>query len=374
MEDEVYMRRAIELAKKGRGWTNPNPMVGAVIVKNNRIIAEGYHHRCGDLHAERDALKNLKESAKGATIYVTLEPCCHQGKQPPCCEAVYESGITRVVIGSRDPNPLVAGKGAQYLRSKGITVEEDFLRPECDQINPVFFHYITSKRPYVVMKYAMTLDGKISTRTGASKWITGEEARRYVHYERSYYNAIMAGIGTVIADDPMLNVRDIEGAHQPVRIIVDSGLNISTDSAIVKSAKQYETYVVCINDEDFSKCMRLAKNKIEKIDELISYGVNIIETPEKNGHVDLKYLMDTLGAKGIDSVYVEGGGTLHEACMKAGIVNHISAYVAPKIFGGADAKTPVEGVGVSQPDEAMMLDLVSTRKLGKDLLLEYDVN
>ena len=221
MQEQEYMRRAIELAKKGMGWTNPNPLVGAVIVKDGRIIGEGYHRRCGELHAERNAIASLTESAEGATIYVTLEPCCHYGKTPPCTEAIIEQKIARVVIGSRDPNPFVAGKGAQLLREHGIVVEEDFLREECDAINPVFFHYIVTQKPYVVMKYAMTLDGKIATHTGASKWITGEEARHHVHELRGHYAAIMAGIGTVLADDPMLNCRR-EGAHQPLRVIVDS--------------------------------------------------------------------------------------------------------------------------------------------------------
>ena len=207
MTDEFYMRRAIELAKKGRGWTNPNPMVGAVIVKNGSIIGEGYHEKCGELHAERNAIASLTESAEGATLYVTLEPCCHYGKTPPCTEAILEQKIARVVIGSRDPNPKVAGKGVQMLREAGVTVVEDFMREECDQLNPVFFHYITTKTPYVVMKYAMTLDGKIATKTGASKWITGESARKEVQHMRHQYMGIMAGIGTVLADDPMLNVR-----------------------------------------------------------------------------------------------------------------------------------------------------------------------
>ena len=182
--DQDYMKRAIELAKKGEGWTNPNPMVGAVIVKDGRIIGEGYHARCGELHAERNAIASLTESAEGATLYVTLEPCCHYGKTPPCTEAILEQKIKKVVIGSRDPNPKVAGKGAKILRDAGVAVVEDFMRDKCDELNPIFFHYITTKTPYVVMKYAMTLDGKIATKTGASKWITQEAARREVQYMR----------------------------------------------------------------------------------------------------------------------------------------------------------------------------------------------
>ncbi len=192
MTDRDFMMRAIKLAKKGEGWTNPNPMVGAVIVKNGKIIGEGYHEKCGQLHAERNAIASLTESAEGATIYVTLEPCCHYGKTPPCTEAILEQKIARVVIGSRDPNPKVAGKGAEILRRAGLQVQEDFMREECDELNPIFFHYITNKTPYVVMKYAMTADGKIATKTGASKWITGEEARNEVQLMRHKYMGIMA--------------------------------------------------------------------------------------------------------------------------------------------------------------------------------------
>ena len=231
MTDRDFMMRAIELAKKGKGWTNPNPMVGAVIVKNGKIIGEGYHEKCGQLHAERNAIASLTESAEGATIYVTLEPCCHYGKTPPCTEAILEQKIARVVIGSRDPNPKVAGKGAEILRRAGLQVQEDFMREECDELNPVFFHYITNKTPYVVMKYAMTADGKIATKTGASKWITGEEARNEVQRMRHKYMGIMAGIGTVLADNPLLNTR-IEGKKSPVRIICDSKLRMPLDSQI----------------------------------------------------------------------------------------------------------------------------------------------
>ena len=195
MTDRDYMLRAISLAKKGTGYTSPNPLVGAVIVKDGRIIGEGYHAIYGDLHAERNAIKNLTEDAKGATIYVTLEPCCHYGKQPPCTEAILAAGITKVVIGSRDPNPLVSGKGTDFLRSHGIEVIEDFMREECDELNPIFFIIITEKTPYVVMKYAMSMDGKIATRTGSSRYVTNEFSRNEVQKMRHKYRGIMAGIG-----------------------------------------------------------------------------------------------------------------------------------------------------------------------------------
>ncbi len=365
IQDKQYMLRAIELAAKGGGWTNPNPNVGAVIVKDGRIIGEGYHERCGQLHAERNAFANLTEDASGATIYVTLEPCCHYGKTPPCTEAIIEHNIARVVIGSRDPNPLVAGKGAKLLREKGIVVEEDFMREECDKLNAIFFHHITTGKPYVAMKYAMTLDGKIATRTGASKWITGDKAREHVHTKRSRYAAILAGIGTVLADDPMLNAR-IDNAHQPVRVIVDTSLRIPMDSNIVKSAGEYKTIVAC-------KSLEQPDKQIEKKNQLEELGITVVELPLVDGHVSLKSLMEYLASQGLDSVYIEGGGQIHESALKEGIVNHVYAYVAPKIFGGSEAKTPVEGVGVSVPDECAKLILTDTSVLGEDILLEYEV-
>lgn len=365
IEDQKYMQRAIELAAKGGGWTNPNPNVGAVIVKDGRIIGEGYHERCGQLHAERNAFAHLTEDASGATIYVTLEPCCHYGKTPPCTEAIIEHNIARVVIGSRDPNPLVAGKGAKLLREKGIVVEEDFMREECDKLNAIFFHHITTGKPYVAMKYAMTLDGKIATRTGASKWITGDKAREHVHTKRSRYAAILAGIGTVLADDPMLNAR-IDNAHQPVRVIVDTSLRIPMDSNIVKSAGEYKTIVAC-------KSLEQSNKQIEKMNQLEELGITVVELPLVDGHVSLKSLMEYLASQGLDSVYIEGGGQIHESALKEGIVNHVYAYVAPKIFGGSEAKTPVEGVGVSVPDECAKLILTDTSVLGEDILLEYEV-
>lgn len=384
MTDRDYMRRAIALAANGIGWSNPNPLVGAVVVKDGEIIGEGYHARCGELHAERNAFAHLTGNAKGATIYVTLEPCCHHGKQPPCTEAIVEHGIAKVVIGSRDPNPLVSGKGTEFLRSHGIEVIEDFMREECDKLNGIFFHYITTKRPYVTMKYAMTLDGKIATHTGASKWITGDRARSHVHAIRSRYNGIMAGIGTVFADDPMLNVRDVTldaaitasgyevqhadwqdvnewKAHQPVRIIIDSNLRIPIDSSIVRTAGEYETIVAC------------ATNDTKKQKELEDKGVKVIICPGEDGRVDLQKVMTILGENKIDSVLIEGGGHIHEAALRAGIVNHVCAYVAPKLFGGADAKTPVEGVGVLEPSNGAVLDYIGMTMLGDDLLLEYDI-
>lgn len=363
MTDQEYMLRAIQLAKKGEGWTNPNPMVGAVIVKDGRIIGEGYHKKCGELHAERNAIASLTESAEGATIYVTLEPCCHYGKTPPCTEAIIEQKIKKVVIGSRDPNPKVAGKGAQILRESGITVVQDFMREECDRLNPVFFHYITTKTPYVVMKYAMTLDGKIATKTGASKWITGEPARQEVQHMRHRYMGIMAGIGTVLADDPMLNVR-VEGWKSPVRIVCDSSLRIPLDSQIVRSAKEYRTIVAYAGREENEK---ITEKITEKIERLHAKGVDTVCCPDEKGQIDLKKLMTYLGNEGIDSILLEGGGTLNDSALRAGIVKEVHCFIAPKLFGGKNSKTPVQGIGIGLPSEALKLKCTDICRIGEDI-------
>ena len=362
MTDQNYMLQAIQLAKQGEGWTNPNPMVGAVIVKNGRIIGKGYHKKYGELHAERNAIASLTESAEGATIYVTLEPCCHYGKTPPCTEAIIEQKIKRVVIGSRDPNPKVSGKGIKMLQEAGIEVIEDFMREECDRLNPVFFHYLTTKTPYVVMKYAMTLDGKIATKTGASKWITGEAARAEVQHMRHRYMGIMAGIGTVIADDPMLNVR-VEGWKSPIRILCDSGLRIPLDGQIVKSAGKYRTIVAYADSENTE-----AKRK-----RLHEMGVETICCPDENNQVDLKKLMKYLGEEGIDSILLEGGGTLNDSALRAGIVQEVQAFIAPKLFGGMNSKTPVEGIGVRFPSEAVKLKCTDICQIGEDIRITCQV-
>lgn len=366
MAEEQFMKRAIELAKQGVGWTAPNPLVGAVVVKNGRVIGEGYHRKYGELHAERNALAACSEDPAGATLYVTLEPCCHYGKTPPCTEIIIEKEIAKVVIGSRDPNPKVAGKGARILREHGIEVVEDYMREACDALNPVFFHYITTKTPYVVLKFAMTLDGKIATRTGASKWITGEAARNHVHQLRGRYAGILAGIGTVLEDDPMLNCR-IDGAHQPLRIILDSHLRIPMGSRLVRSAKEYPLLIVC---NESNRDREEGTSRIQKLEEA---GAKVWTLPEKNGHPDLNVLMQRLGEEKIDSVLIEGGGTVNEAALKAHIVHHVYAYIAPKIFGGEDAKTPVEGSGIRLPQECANLRLAKITVLLNDMLLEYDV-
>ena len=384
-EYEIGELYNIELAKRGMGYTSPNPMVGAVIVKDGRIIGEGWHERYGELHAERNALKHCKELPQGADMYVTLEPCCHHGKQPPCVEAVIEAGIKKVYVGSDDPNPLVAGGGIKILKEHGIEVVTQVLKDECDRLNEVFFYFIQTRRPYVAMKYAMTMDGKIATYSGLSKWITGEKAREHVQNLRHRYKAIMAGIGTVLADDPLLTCR-IEGGVNPIRIICDTHLKLPLESQIVNTAKEVPT-IVAVSERYRETAQSEAlpdteKDSIEennnyqknrKITRLEENGIEILYVAEKNSHIDLNDLMQKLGERSIDSILLEGGGILNWSALKSGIVNKVYAYIAPKLFGGADAKTPIEGMGTDSPAHAVMLGNSKVTKLGDDFLIESDV-
>ncbi len=360
MTPEDYMRIAIEEAKKGEGWVNPNPMVGAVIVKNDKILNKDYHHKCGEFHAERNAILNCKEDMRGAEIYVTLEPCCHYGKTPPCTEIIIESGIRKVYVGSMDSNPLVAGKGVEMLRAHGIEVVTGILEEECREMNRVFFHYISAKTPYVVMKYAMTADGKIATVTGASKWITGEQAREHVQKSRHRYMGIMAGVGTVLADNPRLTCR-LEHGRNPVRIICDTHLRTPMTAEVVKTAKEIRTILAtCVTDK-------------EQISPYEQAGCQVVSLGEYKGHVDLRELMKRLGKMEIDSILLEGGGCLNASALQQGIVQKVESYIAPKLFGGAQAKTAVTGEGVENPADAYMLKNPKTSQIGQDILIEWEV-
>ncbi len=362
MTHEDYMREALSLAKKGMGFTSPNPMVGAVIVRGGEIIGRGYHKKYGDLHAERTAFAYCDENGidcKGADMYVTLEPCCHHGKQPPCTEAVIAHGIKRVFVGSSDPNPLVAGKGTRILRDHGIEVTEGVLKEECDALNEIFFHFITTGLPFVTMKYAMTLDGKIACYTGESKWITGEAARAHVQQERLRHSAIMAGVGTVLADDPLLTCR-LENGRDPLRIICDSSLRTPLDSNIVRTAEQVPTIIATISGDS------------ARAAEYEAAGCRIVRTAAKDGHVDLSELMKLLGSEKIDSILLEGGGELNWSALREGIVSKVQAYIAPKLFGGS-GKNPVGGTGVPFPSEAFMLETCSVSAIGEDILIESRV-
>jgi diaminohydroxyphosphoribosylaminopyrimidine deaminase/5-amino-6-(5-phosphoribosylamino)uracil reductase len=361
-EDEKFMRRAIELARTAAGWTNPNPLVGAVIVKDGRIIGEGCHERLGELHAERNALKSCTGDPRGATMYVTLEPCDHQGRQPPCTEAIIDSGIAKVVVGSRDPNPLVSGKGNAHLRSAGIEVQQDFLRTECDRLNTIFFHYITTKTPYVVAKWAMTADGKTATRTGDARWVSNEASRADTHELRHRLAAIMVGINTVLADNPELTARRGKPSRNPVRVVCDAHLRIPLDSKLVKSAREVPTIVACA---------LTGGEQSEKAKELEAAGVDVLSAPGPDGRVDLQKLLTQLGEREIDSLLVEGGGTLTASFFSEGLVNEAIVYLAPKIAGGRGAPTPVSGEGVELMADAVALGEPKVQLLGSDVKLTY---
>ena len=376
--NEKYMRHAINLAKTAAGHTNPNPMVGAVIVKDGRIIGLGCHERYGELHAERKALQQLTEPADGAEMYVTLEPCCHYGKQPPCTEAVIKSGIKRVIIGSADPNPKVAGKGVRQLRAAGIEVIEDFMREECDSINPVFFHYITRNIPYVALKYAMTADGRIATDAGKSMWITGEEARAHVHTLRNYYSGILAGIGTVLADDPLLTCR-MPGGRNPVRIILDSDLRIPMESRLVQTAKETPLIVIRRKKEQPASqktgAVPVDPERAEMLAErqalLEAAGVTVLAVGEDAYGLRIPEVLQELGKRKIDGILVEGGSHVNASFVRAGAVQHIYAYVGAKIFGGSQYP-PVRDAGIRQVEDALELTNPKVQIFGSDVLLEYD--
>ncbi len=356
--DKRYMKRALQLAMRGAGKTDPNPLVGAVIVKNGVVIGEGWHKGYGLPHAERDAIASCTQPTEGATLYVTLEPCCHYGKTPPCTEAILQAGISRVVAAVKDPNPLVAGMGLDILQKHGVDVRVGVLETEALELNAPFFWYIQQKTPYVVLKYAMTLDGKIAAYTGLSQWITSETARKDVHRLRNRYVGIMVGVGTVLADDPMLNCRLAEGGRNPVRIICDTALRTPLDANVVKTAGQIRTIL--------ATCQKDAQKQKPYLDS----GCEIVVTEKKDGMVDLQSLMSKLGEMGISSILLEGGATLAEAALQAGIVQYLYAYIAPKLFGGKDAKTPIGGKGVAAPSDAWYIEAAKYTHLGKDLLVE----
>ena len=357
--NEKYMELALTLALKGKGTVSPNPMVGAVIVKDGRIIGEGYHQKYGEGHAEVNAFKNASEDVKGATMYVTLEPCSHYGKTPPCAEKIVEKKIKKVVIGTLDPNPLVSGRGVKILQDAGIEVESGILNDKCIKINEIFMKYIVKKEPFVVMKSAMSLDGKIATSAGESKWITGEESRRNVHVLRKELSAIMVGVETVIKDDPELTCR-IENGINPIRIVVDSTLRIPIDSKIIKTADKVKTIIATTKKAE--------RNTIKILED---YGVQIIITDtNKEGRVDLKDLMKKLGEAKIDSILLEGGAKLNFSALEEGIVDKVQIYIAPKIIGGENAKGPVGGLGIDKLEQAFKLKEITYKTVGEDILIE----
>ncbi len=362
--DARYMRQALELALRGAGHVAPNPLVGCVLVKDGIIVGQGWHARYGDKHAERaaidDCLANGIDPA-GACAYVTLTPCSHVGKQPPCTDALITSGISRVVVGSTDPHAQAAARSVELLRAARIQVDTGVLKEECDAVNAPYFHFITTHLPYVVLKYAMTLDGRVACHTGLSRWVSGEAARAHTHETRNRLSAIMAGVGTVVADDPLLTCR-MEGGRNPLRVICDSHLRIPLRSQIVQTAREVPTIIACTRADTTARLT------------LESAGCIVERLPgDGAGKIDLRALVKMLGACDIDSVLLEGGPTLAGSALDAGLVDAVQVYIAPKLFGGAKAPGPVAGTGVRSPQEALQLYDVRRSFLGADLLVEGKV-
>ncbi|OOM72329.1 riboflavin biosynthesis protein RibD [Clostridium puniceum] len=351
------MERALELAMKGIGKVNPNPLVGAVIVKDRKIIGEGYHECYGSAHAERNAVKNSTSLVEGSTIYITLEPCAHYGKTPPCVDLIIEKKFKKVVIGMLDPNILVAGKSIEKLKQHGIEVVVGIKEEECKKINEIFIKYITSKIPFVILKSGISLDGKIATYSGKSKWITSKESREDSQKLRNRLNSIMVGINTVIADDPELTCR-INDEKKLIRIVVDTKLRIPLDSKVIKNNNNLTIIATTLNSD---------KKKKQK---LIALGVKVIEVSENNNKVDLKELVKELGKAGIDSILIEGGGTLNFSALEEKIVDKVIFYISPKILGGKKSKSCIAGMGFSELEEAPNLKDISYRTIGEDLVIE----
>jgi diaminohydroxyphosphoribosylaminopyrimidine deaminase/5-amino-6-(5-phosphoribosylamino)uracil reductase len=353
------MKRAVALARKGSGWVNPNPMVGAVIVKEGRIIGEGYHEHFGAPHAEVNAFANATESVADATLYVTLEPCSHLGKTPPCAPLIVEKGIKRVVIGMPDPNPAVNGKGAELLQAHGIEVVVGVLEEEAQLLNEIFIKYITTRQPFALLKTAMTLDGKIATVTNASRWISGEKSRKLVHELRQRFSGILVGVDTVIYDDPILNTRwRSKNNRDPLKIVADTRARIPLESKVLTNNPQ----LTIIATSDLAE--KTALRKIERI------GAQTLICPLKNDKIDPVFLFQALGTMGIDSILVEGGSTLAFSLLTDNLIDKVVTFISPKILGGKNAPTPVGGAGIKKMENALQLKSWQAKSIGGDLMIE----
>lgn len=355
--DEKYMRLAMQLAGNAIGRTSPNPLVGAVIVKDNRVVGCGWHRKAGTPHAEVHALNQAGELAQGADVYVTLEPCAHYGKTPPCAKALVEAKVKNVYGGLLDVNPKVAGKGFKILEDAGIHVEYGFLQDELRKQNEVFFKWIEHKKPFIILKAAMTLDGKIATATGQSKWITNETSRAYGYKLRDIYDGIMVGINTVIEDNPMLTAR-VDGGKNPIRIVVDSSLKIDINTNVVQD-KSAKTIVATTDKADKDKILKLQAQDVDVI----------VVDKDENDKVDIEKLLDILGQQNICSILVEGGATLSGSFVAKKLVDKVYFFIAPKIVGGKEAKTPVAGTGILNLQEALALKDIQIEKLEEDILI-----
>lgn len=359
MKHEEYMRMALDLAAKGAGYVSPNPMVGAVVVKDECVVGRGYHQAVGGPHAEVHAIDDAGAKAKGATLFVTLEPCNHHGRTPPCSQKILDAGIRKVVVAMADPNPHVTGGGNAFLESCGVDVTCGVCEDEAAALNESFIKYIRSQHPFVVLKMAATLDGRIATRTGDARWVTGPRARAFVHQLRHNMDAIMVGGGTVLADDPELTTRLEKGRGvDPVRVVLDTHLRVSPEIRMLNLPSTSETLIVCGPEAPASKKKRL-KDK----------GADVLEVPLKDGGIDLKVLMARLGARGITSLLVEGGAQVAGSALKAGIVDKVHYVYAPKILGGEDGIPMCAGQGPEKMDDCMPLSGTRVSRVGDDILV-----
>lgn len=357
--DQYYMKLALELAETARGKTNPNPLVGAVIVKEGMIVGSGLHRKAGEPHAEVHAFRMAGEHAQDATLYVTLEPCSHYGKTPPCAELVKNSGVKRVVVAMEDPNPLVAGRGINLIKGAGIEVEVGILESEARLLNERFIHNMVTARPFVISKVAMTLDGKLATYNGHSKWITGPEARETVHHLRDQVDGIMVGIGTVLSDDPELTTRLPEGGGKnPIRIILDTNLRIPLDAKVTKVTNEVKTWIITGENANREKASALAKA-----------GLEIIMVPSGEVGLDLNAVLQKLYEKGITDILLEGGSELNGAFLKQNLIDKYIVFVAPKVLGGRHSKTPFAGSDAESMDEALNLEFHSIEQFGSDICI-----
>ncbi len=354
---EFYMQQALTIAAYAKGRTSPNPLVGAVVVKDGRIVGQGWHRKAGTEHAEVHALRQAGELANGADIYVTLEPCSHHGKTPPCCEAIINANIKRVIVAMRDPNPLVAGRGLQKLCDAGIEVIEGVCTDIAMRLNEVFFKWITDKQPFIALKTAMTLDGKIAAATGDSKWITNEKSRNFVHHLRDIYDGILVGIGTVLADNPSLTARLDGPSKNPIRIIVDSRARIPLEAIVVTDKSAHTIIAITPHAPE------------DKVQQLIQAGVEVLVIQEKNGQVYLPELLQRLGEKDICSILVEGGATLNYSFFVDQLVDKMYCFIAPKIIGGGQSPTPVGGEGIPCMKDAYRLKHLTTQMFDHDILV-----
>lgn len=362
LDDEYFMKKALDLASKGQGETSPNPMVGAVIVKDGNVVGKGYHQSAGKAHAEVNAIDDAGINAENATLYVTLEPCNHHGRTPPCTEKILEAGIQRLVVAMEDPNPDVKGGGMVYLAAGGITVVSGVLRAEAERLNEAFAKFVKKKIPFVILKCAATLDGQIATRTGDAKWVTGGAARQYVHALRHRADAILVGIGTVRKDNPFLTTRlQNKQGRNPIRIILDTNLTISEEANVIQSTSEAETWVIS---------GKHPANAMDRRDRLEKAGVRLIEAPVNRGRIDLPRLMRLLGRNHVTSLLIEGGGDIIASAVSAGIVDKIMFFYAPKLLGGNDGVPICRGKGPELMKGAWPVTGITVRRFDDDIMIE----